>query len=158
MPHLSSVKHSAPSRLPAQGKALPIQAGEPGSCRSSQLKCSNINNTKASALCLCTHVFVCVCVSTGGSNSSVWLPNLSMKDYLCMCKLTHTANEWQRVSAGKREAITTVLFLAPETTLFSSAMPHIYFDLCSENEEMRQWLLSSDMTDTLWHFPLKPGS
>lgn len=157
MPHLSSVKHSAPSRLPAQGKVLPIQAGKPRSCRSSQLKCSNINNMKASALFLCMHVFVRVCVGTGGSNSSVCLPNLSMKDYLCMCKWTLTENEWQCVSVGKREEITTVLFLAPETTLFSSAMPHIYFDLCSENEEMRQWLLSSDMTDSLWHFALKPG-
>lgn len=51
-----------------------------------------------------------------------------------------------------RREITTVmhnfaaLLLAPETTAASSssfsqsAVPHIYFDLCSENEEMKQCL------------------
>lgn len=89
MPHLSSGKHSAPSCLPARGKALLIQARRAGQLQvlqTSRFKCSDINNSKASVFVL---VHVCVCVS----NSSVCLPGLSMKDYLCTCTDT-PHSEW----------------------------------------------------------------
>lgn len=73
-----------------------------------------INNAKAPALCLCVGVhiclYVCVCMSNGVSHPSVFLPNLTMKDYSCIHKsrgYTHTdihrVSEWQCVSVGERE-------------------------------------------------------
>lgn len=65
MPHLSLGKHSAPSRLPARGKTLLIQAGRAGQLQVLQIS-RDINNSKASVFVL-VHVSVCeqlLCLSS----------------------------------------------------------------------------------------------
>lgn len=150
MPHLSLGKHSPPSPFPAPKKRPPYSSG--ASRAAARLIAFSIEMFKhqqrggLSPVFAHAYVFVCVCMCSGVSHSSVFLPNLSTNDYSCMRKSgTHTCRNTELVNGGVRpwaraetkRAVTTALFPAPEP---QSAMPHIYSDLCSENEEMRYCL------------------